>query len=69
MDDDLNTADAISVIFELIKDVNTKILSVNDVFADKEYLCEISELFKNLTFVLGIVQKDKKVNKNVRFFQ
>ena len=65
MDDDLNTADAISVIFELIKDVNTKILSVNDVFADKEYLCEISELFKNLTFVLGIVQKDKKAANSI----
>jgi len=56
MDDDLNTADGISAIFELVKDVNTKILSKSEIFSDYEYLIEISNLFKKLTYVLGIVQ-------------
>ena len=61
MDDDLNTADGISAIFELVKDVNAKILSKSAIFSDYEYLIEISNLFKKLTYVLGIVQKNQDV--------
>lgn len=55
MDDDLNTADAISVIFELIKEVNTKI---NDM--DKASCENALNLIKELMEVLGILKEEEK---------
>lgn len=60
MDDDLNTAEALGVIFEMIKEVNTKVLSNGD--CDK---CTVSEALKFLnetTEVLGIMYENKTQN-------
>ncbi len=58
MDDDFNTADAISVIFDLIKDIN-KNLNIN---SSKEILRYSLDLIKELGEPLGILQKSTKVN-------
>lgn len=56
MDDDFNTADAISVLFDLIRDTNSNI-GVN---SSKE-LCEKAlELIRELGLPLGILQKTTK---------
>lgn len=56
MDDDFNTADAISVLFDLIRDINSNI-GVN---SSKE-LCEKAlELIRELGLPLGILQKTTK---------
>ena len=55
MDDDLNTADAISVIFELIKDINT---AAKD-GASKEFAEKCLSLLDELTGVLGLL-RDKE---------
>ncbi len=55
MEDDLNTADAISVLFEIVKDVNMRI----DEMPKAELEAYIS-LLKELGGVLGILEKDKK---------
>ena len=52
MDDDLNTADSISVIFELVRDVNTFVNSQNSY--SKEFLNGTLALINELTGVLGI---------------
>ena len=52
MDDDLNTADAISVIFELIKDMNT---ATKD-GATKEFAEKCLSLLDELTGVLGLLR-------------
>lgn len=57
MEDDLNTADAISYIFELVRDLNT--MSAN-VETSKEQLQKGAELFDTLTDILGIVYNRKK---------
>lgn len=52
MDDDLNTADGISAVFELVKDINTKILDK----AVSKNVCETAaKLFDELCDVLGIL--------------
>ena len=55
MDDDLNTADAISAIFELIRDVNTDTQSG----ASQEFVREALKLLDELTGVLGLLRKEK----------
>jgi cysteinyl-tRNA synthetase len=55
MDDDLNTADAISAIFELIKEINTH--SLNN--SSKEFGVKALALLDELTDVLGLL-KDKE---------
>ncbi len=55
MDDDLNTADAISVIFELIRDVNT---AVKD-GASKKFAEGCLALLGELTGVLGILSDEE----------
>ncbi len=56
MDDDLNTADAISAIFELVKDINTTVITD----APNKELVELSlTLFDELTGVLGLVYNRK----------
>ena len=54
MDDDLNTADAISVIFEMVKYSNTVADSVSSDVADKYY-----DMLRILTDVLGIIIEKK----------
>jgi len=53
MDDDFNTADAISVIFDLIKDINTNI----GVDSSKELIKYCLDLIRELGKPLGILQK------------
>lgn len=54
MDDDLNTADAISVIFEIIRDVNTYVKDG----CSKEFAAECLELIKSLADVLGLLPEE-----------
>ena len=56
MDDDLNTADAISHIFTLVREVNTQIK--NDGEYSKEYIEKTIALINELTDVLGISAKE-----------
>ena len=55
MDDDLNTADAITAIFDLVKDIN---VNLNENSA-KKILIEALDLLKKLTKVLGIMEKEE----------
>ena len=58
MDDDFNTADAISVLFDLIRDTNSNV-TIN---SSKE-LCEKAlSLIRELGAPLGILQKTTKGN-------
>ncbi|MBO5944104.1 MAG: cysteine--tRNA ligase [Clostridia bacterium] len=56
MDDDLNTADAISAIFELVKDINTTVITDAP---NKELVELATTLFDELTGVLGLVYNRK----------
>lgn len=56
MDDDFNTADGVSVIFELARWMNTEASDK----ASKAFLERIKALFEELTGVLGIVQRQKE---------
>lgn len=56
MDDDFNTADAVSVIFDLIRDINTNV----KIDSSKELIKYCSNLIKELGKPLGILQKSKK---------
>ncbi|MGO5064361.1 cysteine--tRNA ligase [Clostridium sporogenes] len=58
MDDDFNTADAISVIFDLIRDINTNV-TIESSKALVEYALD---LIKELGNPLGILQKSTKAN-------
>ncbi|MGL5439910.1 MAG: cysteine--tRNA ligase [Filifactoraceae bacterium] len=60
LDDDFNTADGITAIFELAKYINT---TIND-DSSKEYLEACLDVFKKLTSVLNIIQKSDKVEDN-----
>ena len=55
MDDDLNTADAIGAIFELVKDANVSLTSASSRAAVEAAM----NSFKALTDVLGLVQKNE----------
>jgi len=59
MDDDLNTADAITAIFELVTFINT---TAND-DSSKAYVEAGLKLFEELTGVLNIVQKKDDVDE------
>ncbi|NCB42465.1 MAG: cysteine--tRNA ligase [Clostridia bacterium] len=54
MDDDLNTADAISAIFELIRDINTD----SKENSSKEFAQHSLNLLDELTGVLGLLRKE-----------
>ncbi len=56
MDDDLNTADAVAVIFDLVREINTFITAPHA----KSALEAAAELFDALTNVLGILYNRKK---------
>ena len=59
MDDDLNTADAITAIFELVSFVNTTAKDESS----KEYVEECLAIFSELTGVLNIIQKKDDVDE------
>ncbi|MCR4590648.1 MAG: cysteine--tRNA ligase [Lachnospiraceae bacterium] len=56
MDDDLNTADAVSVIFELVKFINT----TADENSSKDYLNALKEELVSLSGVLGLIVEEKE---------
>ena len=56
MDDDLNTADGISAVFELVRDINSLVVGKNSTKATAEYAAKI---FDELTGVLGLVYNRK----------
>lgn len=58
MDDDLNTADGISAIFELVREINSNVLA--NKMASLEYLKFANDLFCELIGVLGLLYNDKK---------
>lgn len=58
MDDDFNTADAITVLFKLTKDTNINITNKSS----KELVTKALELIRALGNVLGILQKSTKTN-------
>ena len=57
MDDDLNTADGLAAIFELTKDINTKILDHN---VSKNVCEHAAKLYDELCDVLGILYNRKE---------
>ncbi|EDS76553.1 cysteinyl-tRNA synthetase [Clostridium botulinum C str. Eklund] len=60
MDDDFNTADAIAVIFDLVKDINTNI----NTESSKELVEYSLELIRELGKPLGILQKSTILDLN-----
>ena len=58
MDDDLNTADAIAAVFELVRDINTAIAAG----ANKATLQLAAKAFDELTDVLGLVYNRSKAS-------
>ena len=56
MDDDLNTADAITAVFELTSDINIRLLGGN---ASRGAIAFAAELFDELTGVLGLLYNRK----------
>ena len=64
LDDDLNTADALSVIFEFLKDVNSNVLSKSKIY--KNDVKRIKELFEKLTGILGLLYENSKDEHNIK---
>lgn len=62
MDDDLNTADAITVMFELAKDINTNITNA----PSKKLAEESLKIFMELANVLGLLYVDEKLLSMMR---
>lgn len=60
MDDDLNTADGVSVLFDLVRDLNTR---SNDPATTKDTLTAGARLFDELTGVLGLLYNRKQGNE------
>ena len=59
MDDDLNTADGITAVFELVREINTAILDENNTKGSLELL---KKTFDELTDVLGILfEKEEEI--------
>lgn len=59
MDDDLNTADAIAAVFELVRDINTMSASAS---VSKQQLEAAAKLFDELTGILGLLYNRKSEN-------
>lgn len=55
MDDDLNTADGIAAVFELVRDINVSVLASDS----KDLIAYAVKLFDELTGVLGLVYNRK----------
>lgn len=62
MEDDFNTADAISAIFELVKLANT----TGGLRASKEYMTYMYKLLVDLTDILGIITKKEEEKPDAR---
>lgn len=58
MDDDINTADAIAVIFELVRDLNSNL----DATSSQPAIIAGQNIFAELTTVLGLAVKAKETN-------
>lgn len=58
MDDDLNTADAIAAIFDLVKEINVNISGTEQ--ASLEYVTFAESLFLELIDVLGLLYQDQE---------
>lgn len=56
MDDDFNTADGISSVFELVKYINTKV----DETSSRELLEQLSQRMEQLCGILGIILEEKE---------
>ena len=56
MDDDLNTADGLAAVFELVRDINVSVLQSGS----KALITDAIKLFDELTDVLGIVYPHEK---------
>ncbi len=59
MDDDLNTADAIAVVFDMVREINTEALKAGATSATVEAAIK---MFDELTGVLGLVYNRKEEN-------
>ena len=57
MDDDFNTADGISVIFDMVRDINSTV----NAESSKEIVDYCLKMIRELGLPLGILQKSKKV--------
>lgn len=64
MDDDLNTADGIAAVFDLVSDINTKIINKE---VSKNVCQKAADMFDELTGVLGIVynRKSNDINDDI----
>ena len=65
MDDDLNTADAITAIFELVKLANTSV----DENSSKQFIQNILSMLNELTAVLNIANTDKPADEDTSKIQ
>lgn len=61
MDDDFNTADGLSAVFELVREINANVVGTA---ASAEYVEKASELFESLVGVLGLLY-ERKADKNL----
>lgn len=59
MEDDLNTADALASVFDLVRDINTFVVGKG---ASKELCMEAMSVFDELTGVLGLVYDRKELS-------
>lgn len=64
MDDDLNTADGIAAVFDLVSDINTKIINKD---LSKNVCQKAADMFDELTGVLGLVynRKSNDINDDI----
>ena len=64
MDDDLNTADGIAAVFDLVSDINTKIINKD---VSKNVCQKAADMFDELTGVLGLVynRKSNDINEDI----
>ena len=65
MEDDLNTADAITVLFDLAKFINTNL----DGDSSKEFVEKTFDLYKRLYDVLGLLAKKKESQVDEAFIE
>lgn len=61
MDDDLNTADAITAIFDLVKNINIHV----DENSSKPFVKKSLEILEELTRVLGIMEEEREVDREL----
>lgn len=64
MDDDLNTADGIAAVFDLVSDINTKIINKD---VSKNVCQKAADMFDELTGVLGLAynRKSNDINDDI----